>query len=451
MNLDKYNKPVPRYTSYPPANHFTGEFTGADYTALIDSSNNREPEHIAIYIHIPFCRHICFYCGCNSCSLGDGGVVKDYIGAVKSEIKNVIALLDNRRKVSQIHFGGGTPNAIDSGYLQEIISLIAGNFNFIENPEIAIECNPAYLDQSYLQALKDAEFNRYSLGIQDFSQQVLKVVNRKPSVLPVNELIGFIRKDPAASVNLDFIYGLPLQTVDSFGETIEQAVSLRPDRLVTFSYAHVPWVKKSQLILEKKGLPGPEEKMAMFKKASGLLTEAGYIPVGLDHYVLPEDELNVAQQNNMLHRNFQGYCSRRTTGQVYAFGVSAISQLEGGYAQNTKDIDKYIARIGNSEFAVEKGYRLSGREKIVREIITRLMCNYRLDWEELSTELKESTEILKHLTDYGQLESFARDDMLEYDEKKIIIKDKGKFFIRIIASSFDPAYKTGENKYSRPV
>jgi oxygen-independent coproporphyrinogen III oxidase len=451
MDLEKYNVPVPRYTSYPPANHFSTDFTGRDYGELISGSNNRKPDHIAIYIHIPFCRHLCFYCGCNSCKLEDDARVKDYIDAVRSEMLMVTGLLDSGRKISQIHFGGGTPNSIKPGYLTGLVDLLSDRFDFIENPEIAIECNPAQLDLDYLQALKDSKFNRYSLGIQDFNRKVLKTVNRRPSVLPVDELIGFIRKDGGSSVNLDFIYGLPLQTAASFAETISHAISMRPDRLVTFSYAHVPWMKKAQLILEKTGLPGPREKMEMFNTASGLLKEAGYMPVGLDHYVLPGDELNIARQNNMLHRNFQGYCSRRTTGQVYAFGVSAISQLEGGYSQNTKDIDSYIAQAGKSEFAVEKGYRLSRKEKAVREIITSLMCNYRLDFAELSAGLGESTGYIRKMADFSRLRSFAADDMLDFDDKRIIVREKGKFFIRNIAASFDPAYRAGKNKYSRPV
>jgi oxygen-independent coproporphyrinogen III oxidase len=451
MDLEKYNVPVPRYTSYPPANHFTTDFTGRDYGELIALSNHGRPGHIAIYIHIPFCRHLCFYCGCNSCRLDDGARVKDYINAVKSEILKVCNLLDSGRKISQIHFGGGTPNSIEPAYIRELVDLVSDRFDFIEDPEIAIECNPAYLERDYLDALKNMKFNRYSLGIQDFNAKVLQAVNRRPSALPVGELIGYIRNGGNAAVNLDFIYGLPFQTASSFAETISHAISLRPDRLVTFSYAHVPWMKKAQLILEKTGLPGPEEKMEMFTKASALLGDAGYVSVGLDHYVLPGDELNVALQNNMLHRNFQGYCSRRTTGQVYAFGVSAISQLEGGYSQNTKDIDGYIARAGKSGFAVEKGYRLSRKEKAIREIITRLMCNYRVDWEQAAAELGESSGFISQLADYSQLRLFALDEMLVFDENGITVKDNGKIFIRNIAASFDPGYRAGENKYSRPV
>ncbi len=451
MNLEKYNRPVPRYTSYPPANHFTPDFGQDDYRDLIIRSNNAAQKHIAAYIHIPFCRQLCHYCGCNSCKLTDEKVVKQYVDSLKQEILNVTGLIDKNRKVSQIHFGGGTPNAIDSDFLKEIIGMISENFNFIEEPEIAIECHPGYLDIQYLQDLKYSGVNRFSLGVQDFNPEVLKTINRTPSVLPIKDLIDFIRKDPKASVNLDFIYGLPGQTVNSFAETINKAIELRPDRLVTFSYAHVPWIKKSQLILEKSGLPDADQKMAMFTKASGLLQDAGYIPVGLDHYVLPHDELYKAQQKNVLHRNFQGYCTRRTTGQVYAFGVSAISQLTDGYAQNTKNLDTYTSRITTAGFATEKGYRLSPGEMITREIITRLMCNYQLDWRQLQAEFNIPRESVESLAMNDKLEEFASEGLIEFNRDKLEVKEKGKFFIRNIAATFDPAYKPENNKYSRSV
>ncbi len=451
MDLNKYNRPVPRYTSYPPANHFTGDFTGSDYSGLIAESNHKEPSHVAIYIHIPYCRQMCHYCGCNSCRLDDERRVRQYVDAVRAEISKVCSLLDRSRKVSQIHFGGGTPNAVDSGYISGIIGLVSGMFGFIDHPEIAVECNPAYLDRQYLQELRDAGVNRYSLGIQDFNLQVLRGVNRLPSAMPVGEIIDFIREEGKASVNLDFIYGLPLQTPETFSETIGDAIALRPDRLVTFSYAHVPWVKRNQAILEKRGLPSPERKMAMFEKAFTMLIDAGYVPVGLDHFVLPGDELNLALQNNTLHRNFQGYCTRRTTGQVYAFGVSAISQLAGGYAQNTKDIGRYIKHIAGGRLATEKGYILSGTEMTVREIITRLMCNYYLNMEELAATMQADVQSVRQLADTCRLDEYAADGLLEFDDREVKVTEKGKFFIRNIASAFDPAYKPEENKYSRPV
>lgn len=452
--IEKYNYPVPRYTSYPPANYFHNALADADYISMIERSNERQPAHIGFYVHIPFCKKICFYCGCNACALKKGAEVDNYIKALKKEIENVVPLLDKSRKVSQIHFGGGTPNAIDARYLTEIVDIFARNFTFIENPEIAIECNPAYLDFQYIGDLVKAGFNRFSLGIQDFNTSVLKGVNREPSAIPVTELVHFIKGQHSANtVNLDFIYGLPSQTVESFSETISQAIEVRPDRLVTFSYAHVPWMKKHQEILVKKGLPEAEEKMDMFLVSREVLRNSGYSPIGLDHYVLPNDELNKALRENLLHRNFQGYCTRRTTGQVYAFGVSAISQLDEGYIQNVKDVDQYISLMDSNKLPAEKGYTLSLSEKIIREVITAIMCNNFLDIQLFCQNNHITTGAFMNITGFGadKLHPFIEDGLVEYSNEKIRVTPTGELFIRNIAALFDPAYKQQSNQYSKTV
>jgi oxygen-independent coproporphyrinogen-3 oxidase len=360
----------------------------------------------------------------------------------------------NDRKVSQIHYGGGTPNSLPAPVLSELNSLLFNYFEVIPDPEIAIECNPAYLNFPYLDALLSAGFNRFSLGIQDFNNEVLRSVNREPSKIPVDELLAYIRhKNPSAGVNLDFIYGLPGQTTDSFEKTIEKAIAIRPDRLVTFSYAHVPWMKKHQVILEKKGLPSPTEKMDMFLSAWNLLRSSGYKSLGLDHYVLPTDELYKALENHELHRNFQGYCTRRTTGQVYAFGASAISQLEPGYSQNLRDTEYYINVLSNNRLPVEKGYRLTAPEIITREIITELMCNMRLNWENLSERLSLSPEELKATVGYNEnaFADFAADGLLEYSPKEITVNDTGALFIRNIVVSLDKNFKKEGVRYSKSV
>lgn len=452
--IEKYNQAAPRYTSYPPANHFTDNFNAVNYFELLKSSNNGQPENIAFYVHIPFCEQICYYCGCNALKLHKNSKVETYIAALKKEISLVKAQLNPERKISQIHFGGGTPNAVDISYLKDIISTLSEGFDFINQPEIAIECHPALLDEKKIDALVDAGFNRFSLGIQDFDDEVLKAVNRRPSVLPVEDIVNYIRsKSSEFGVNLDFIYGLPLQNKDSFAQSIERAIKIEPDRLVTFSYAHVPWLKKHQEILQKKGLPSSEEKMAMFEAASELMQKAGYRAIGFDHFAKAEDELSVAVANKQLHRNFQGYCTRRTTGQVYAFGVSGISQLDGGYAQNTKSIDDYISALDKGEFATEKGLRASAEQAQVREVINQLMCNQYLNWEHLAKALNTDSEKLKATCQYNasKLEEMANDGLLSYDEAHIDVTDIGGVLIRNIAALFDPMFKSGENRYSKTV
>lgn len=452
--IDKYNSPVPRYTSYPPANHFHGNFTEQEFVSMLEGSNNDQPQHISFYVHIPFCKKICFYCGCNACTFRSTQLATDYVKALKKEIQFVQSHLDKKRKVSQIHFGGGTPNSIDVKLIGEIVSELTNGFSFIENPEIAIECNPAYLDFNYIEALAKFGFNRFSLGIQDFNLEVLKTVNREPSAIPVDELLAMIKGlNPENSVNLDFMYGLPLQTVKSFSETIERAVKTRPDRLVTFSYAHVPWQKKHQEILVRKGLPGADEKMEMFLASREILSCAGYVAIGLDHYVLQGDELNLALQQNMLHRNFQGYCTRRTTGQVYAFGVSAISQLEKGYWQNIKDEHEYIERMASRRSVLEKAYTLSGDQKLIRNAISQIMCNNRLDTKDFSAKHGIAVADFFRITGFKEsmLVPFIEDNMLNYSNGLIEVNETGRLFIRNIATVFDPAYQEQKNQYSKTV
>lgn len=452
--LSKYNVPVPRYTSYPPANHFTEAFSEQEYISLLNDSNSGKPENIAIYIHIPFCQKICFYCGCNACSLGNGNLVIPYVKALKKELDLVLDHLNTNRLVSQIHYGGGTPNSIDIRFLSELNEYIFKRFRFIENPEIAIECNPAYLDFKYLDALLEAGFNRFSLGIQDFDDKILHGVNRLPSAIPVRELFRYLKgSSNDVSVNLDFIYGLPGQTVESFLETISKAIEIKPDRLVTFSYAHVPWLKKHQLILEKRGLPSPGDKMQIFLKSYELLRSSGYEPVGLDHFVLPTDDLYKALVENRLHRNFQGYCTRRTTGQVYAFGVTAISQLEKGYSQNTKNIGQYINNIENGKLSVEKGYSLSQDQIYIRELINAIMCNKKVSLKELSQDFGLSMDSLKKIISFDEkvLKSFEDDNLIRYSGDNIEVTETGTVFIRNIAAAFDREYIEKVRTYSKPV
>jgi oxygen-independent coproporphyrinogen-3 oxidase len=452
--LEKYNSPVPRYTSYPPANYFADSVDEDKYIEAVKVSSNGNPRNISIYIHIPFCKKLCFYCGCNTSPLGTQGEMKKYVMALKEEIRMVAALIDKDRKVSQIHYGGGTPNVLKVELIAELNDLIFSLFTLVEHPEIAIECNPAHLNFEYIDELKKSGFNRFSLGIQDFNEEVLKTVNRDPSALPVKDIMARLKSgNQSVKVNLDFIYGLPGQTVESFFDSIHKALVLRPDRLVTFSYAHVPWVKKAQKILDKKGLPDSELKMKMFSESHDVLIANGYKSIGMDHYVLESDELYQAVLTKSLHRNFQGYCTRQTTGQVYAFGVSAISQLEKGYAQNIKSVKGYIEIINSGHLPIEKGYILSQSEVIVREVINQLMCNKHINWEALAKRLKISNADLFKAIVYDEpaLKQFEGDGILTFTNEGIEMTEDGGLFIRNVAASFDPLTKNNTKQFSKPV
>lgn len=450
--LDKYNVPVPRYTSYPPANYFTETFSAKDYEAALEASNTSGAEHLSFYLHIPFCRQLCHYCGCNAFALTKPDKVACYISALHKEMERVIRHLNPKRRIAQIHYGGGTPTILPVKVLKELNEQLLSSFSCIEQPEIAIECHPGYLDEKDWIALAEAGFNRFSLGIQDFDEKVLKAVNRRPSLLPVETVFRILR-GKNAGINLDFLYGLPLQTEESFAETICRAIELQPDRLVTFSYAHVPWVNKRQLILEKTGLPAGETKSRMYVRAGEILKRAGYKSIGLDHFVKESDELYTARQNRQLHRNFQGYCTRRTTGQVYAFGVTAISQLAGAYAQNSKRIEDYVERTETGRATV-KGYRLTEDEQIVRETVETLMCNYCLNWTELSQRLALPVERIRQATAYDPqvFRALAADGIIVYDANQIRITSRGALFVRNVAAALDPLMSQHSGKsFSKPV
>lgn len=450
--IEKYNVAVPRYTSYPPANFFTEDFNAHNYVEAIRISNSESPQNISIYIHIPFCSKMCHFCGCNTRYTKDKNVMRTYVEAVKKEILMVQKLLNPNRKVSQVHWGGGTPNSLPIEMIREIMTIIHKNFQFIEKAEIAMECHPALLDEKMVEQLVQCGFNRFSLGIQDFKQEVLDNVNRDAPSVPVKEIVSWIRSFENTGINLDFIYGLPFQNEKTFAETIEKAVEIAPDRLVTFSYAHVPWLKKAQKILEVKGLPAAEEKLLMFEAGYKILTENGYTPIGLDHFAKAGDELSIALKNRSLHRNFQGYCTRETTGQVYAFGATGISQLESVYAQNEKNADAYVNTINSGKFTTEKGYKLNTTEKVIRHAINEIMCNQFLSFEESANMLGLTEAEIKNALEYNDemLQEFVTDGLLTLEQgKSLQLTGPGRFFIRNIAARFDPNLRLSTKKFSK--
>lgn len=449
--IQKYNRPVPRYTSYPPANYFV-EFSEADYLCAVKASDTALQNHISFYLHIPFCRRLCHYCGCNSYPAAAPEIVEAYVGALHREIDLVTRHIDHSRQISQIHYGGGSPTSIPIPMLKELNEHLLSIAPTIACPEIAIECHPGYLTEDDWQQLASCGFSRYSIGIQDLNEDVLKAVKRRPSQLPLQDILQIL-KSSGATVNFDFIYGLPLQTVDSFRKTIEQAAQLRPDRLVTFSYAHLPRLFPRQQILDRIGLPATEEKSKMYETASKILKQAGYQRIGLDHFVLPDDELYTALQTGRLHRNFQGYCSRRTTAQVYAFGVTGISQLDDAYAQNGRDIKTYIETIDKDNLYICCGYHLSAEQKLIREVVEALMCNYTLDWNDVAQRTGASVAQLQKACNYDKerLRVMASDGILVFDDNRITVNTDGRPLVRCVAAALDPLMRHTDKHFSNPI
>jgi oxygen-independent coproporphyrinogen-3 oxidase len=451
--IKKYNKPGPRYTSYPPANHFTEEFTESDHVQMLKASNAQSPGKISLYIHIPFCPQICYFCGCNTRLMRGRRGLNQYLEALLQEIAMVAAVLDPTRRVSQIHWGGGTPNSLPLESIQMVMDKIREHFTLDEDPEIAMECSPAYLSLEDVIALSRMGFNRMSLGIQDMNVDLLRKLNRRPALYPYEDIYRTAKKAGFKGVNFDFVYGLPDQTLEDHLSSIQRAVDISPERIVTFSYAHVPWFKEHQKKLEVYHLPGADEKLNMLESSFNLLQQNGYVPIGMDHYAKPDDELSQALKNKTLHRNFQGYTTQEKTGQVYAFGATGISQLSAGYSQNVRSVDEYIRRIGQGHFPVFRGYRLNETEKIRRMVLNEIMCNHYLNFQQVADRMGVTSPEVKRLVEYRpeKLEEFVRDGLLTCDEEHVKVSSKGFFLIRNIAMSFDPMLTNRKDQYSKTI
>lgn len=451
--ISKYNYPVPRYTSYPPANHFHDEINVDTITQLINSSNKEGQTGISLYIHVPFCPHLCHFCACTTCQMPGMQKVSDYFAAVEKELVDLAGKINKGRPVRQIHWGGGTPNGVSIRFLGGVMNTINQHFSVSQDAELAIEAHPGYITANQLDALKSMGFTRISLGVQDIHPNVLDTIHRKKAKMPLDKLFSAIRQRGFHSLNVDLVYGLPGQQGPDFMESLRTISEYAPERLVTFSYAHVPWVKGAQNKLNDIPRLEGDEKLALFIKGSEYLQQRNYKPLGFDHFALPSDPLVKAYEKQQLHRNFMGYAVKDQTGQVYAVGASAISQLHGGYYQNEKDYQKYIQDINKKGAAIVKGYVLTESQQIAREVITQLMCNGQLNWVEMSKRMGISTEeIMSQIKpDDTSLKAYETDGLISYNQQGIALKKQGWFFVRNIASAFDPMYKRNTNHYSKSV
>lgn len=450
--IAKYDRPGPRYTSYPPAPHFSGNFKQSEWEAVLQNSH-QDPSNLSIYFHIPFCPHRCLYCGCNTEIGATAPLVQAYHRAMLTEISWVFPKINPQRLVTQIHFGGGTPNFIPVRLLAELVDQVKQYFPLHPQAEIAIECDPNHLSKDKFLNLCAVGFNRISLGIQDFNLEVLRAVERKfPSIHP-REYIQMGKDQGIQGINLDLIYGLPYQTPASFESTLIQTVECQPSRVAIFSYAHVPWLKPHQAILEERQLPIPSQKWEMLAITHRILKSAGYIAIGMDHYALPHDPLAVAMKEGKLHRNFQGYCTRETTGEVIALGASAISQFHEGYAQNLKETKEYIGSIEQGKWPLEKVYFPSEENLFYREVINSLMCRGVLSYTYLSQQFQRPVSELKVLLEPGltNLQEFITDELVYLTPDGLEVTPKGWMVVRVIAMAFDPLMNEKKAQYSQTV
>ena len=448
--IRKYNVPGPRYTSYPPANHFQPEI-GTSFVVDRIRDNNRTTRDISLYFHLPFCRSLCWYCGCNTVITRNQSHSGNYLQYLKKEMDLISALTNPRRKVTQIHLGGGTPTFLQPNELRRLGDMIREHFQVDPAAESGVEIDPRRLTRDHMEALRDAGHNRISIGVQDIDPNVQAAINRIQPFEQTVQTVEWARECGFASISIDLIYGLPHQTVSSFAHTLERILTLQPDRLALFSYAHVPWIKPAQKLLLPQFMPTPETKFAIFKLAVETLTQNGYAYIGMDHFAKRGDELEVAQREGKLQRNFQGY-STRAGADIYAFGMTSISQTPDIYWQNEKDLNRYCARLDAGELPVANGYALNPDDQLRRETIMRLMCDMKLDYPAMSHHLGIDfpSYFQQEISALGSLE---QDGLIRKNLNGMDVTASGRLLIRNIAMCFDPHVGTTarEGVYSRTI
>jgi oxygen-independent coproporphyrinogen-3 oxidase len=434
--LKKYDRPGPRYTSYPPAPAFSKDFGPDDYKDAIIENNRENPTNVlSLYFHIPFCDTLCYFCGCNMLVTHNRATIRKYLDYLKREVEMVCEFLSSGRKVTQLHWGGGTPSYLNPDEIKELGDFINERFEFVDDPEVGVEIDPRGLTYEHMKAFREVGFNRISMGVQDFDPRVQKAVNRIQPEEITRQAIDWARELGFKSINLDLIYGLPFQTVESFGKTLDKVIELSPERLAVFNFAYVPWLKPHQRVIKKEDLPTPDVKLKILKMTIEKLTEAGYVYIGMDHFAKPDDELAIAQREKTLYRNFQGY-STRAGADLYAFGMSAISQFQNIYAQNYKELKDYYSRIDEGKFPTAVGYRMSQDDIIRKHVIMRLMCDMELTKSEV--EEKFNIKFDDYFADSIQkLNEFVEDGLVELSGDKIKVSLMGRLVIRNIAMCFD--------------
>lgn len=447
--VKKYNQPGPRYTSYPPATHFTQSLSREEILSHIASLRD-SLNPISLYFHLPFCDTLCWYCGCTTVITTQHHKGDTYLGYLEREMDMMMPYINRNREVSQIHLGGGTPTFHSPDEIRRLGKMIRSRFTIADDVEASVEVDPRRLTHEHIIALREAGFNRASLGIQDNDATVQEAVNRIQPLEMTTQTVRWLREEGFGSINFDLIYGLPFQSPTSFNKTLDEVLALEPDRFAVFSYAHVPWIKPSQTLFTEIDLPNAETKLALLKLTVERLTEAGYIYIGMDHFVKPTDELAIAQKNKTLQRNFQGY-STHGDADIYAFGMSSISQARDIYWQNEKDLKKYYELILAETLPVTKGYILTKDDVIRREVIMDVMCHLGLDFDEEGSKLGINFReyFVNEIDSYDDMEA---DGLLIKTPSGITVTDTGRLFIRNIAMRFD-AYlpHEKEQRYSKTI
>lgn len=451
--VEKYDRPGPRYTSYPTAPQFHQAFAMDDYHGAAQASNQAAaPKALSLYIHIPFCKSLCYYCACNKIITQKTHRAVEYLNYLKREIAMQAALFDRTRTLRQLHLGGGTPTYLTREQLAELMDCLHQAFNLDDSDEheFSIEVDPRTISTEQIEHLRQLGFNRLSFGVQDFDPDVQAAVNRQQSEEQIYALVAAAREAQFKSVSVDLIYGLPLQTVASFDVTLSKIIALRPDRIAAYSYAHLPELVRAQRLIRREDMPPPERKMELLELTISRLTAAGYVYIGMDHFALPDDELALARADGTLQRNFQGY-STFAECDLIGLGVSAIGKVGDTYSQSVKELSQYYARLDQGLLPVHRGYRLNADDQLRRDVISDLMCHGRIDFA--SIEARHHIRFKDYFVEaLGKLDEHVADRLLEIRDDALVLLPQGHLMMRSVAMAFD-AYIGGAQKgsFSRTV
>jgi len=443
----KYSRPAPRYTSYPTAVEFK-DLKPEDIIPFYENST----KPLSLYFHIPFCKSACYFCGCNVTYTSKEDKKVKYLEYLRKELEILKKYLDTNRKVIQLHFGGGTPTFLSAEQLKQLLDMIKEYFpNFAEDSENSIEVDPRYLTEEQMKVLVEGGINRISFGVQDFNEETQKAVNRIQDYELTKNVVDLARKYGIESINIDLIYGLPYSTFETFKKTLDLTLSLNPDRLAVFNYAHVPWLKKGMRKIDETTLPHPSEKLKILKYTIDFFEENGYKMIGMDHFAKPTDELFKALEKGELHRNFQGYTTKGGA-DLIGIGVTSIGEVEDAYIQNYKDLKNYEKAIDEGKLATFRGIILNEEDKIRKRVIMELMANFSFDIKRFEKETNIKF-FEKFKNEVAELQEFVDEGLVNINNDKIEVTKTGRLLIRNIALPFDEYFKkmTNQKAFSKTV
>ena len=443
--LEKYDVAGPRYTSYPTADRFVDAFGVVDYQQALEKRRvGGMALPLSIYVHVPFCESLCFYCACNKIITKRHERGTEYLEYLRREIDLHVEHLGKGQIISQLHLGGGSPTFFNDEELTQLMDMIKRNFVLAPNGEYSIEIDPRTVDEKRLAHLADLGFNRLSFGVQDFDAEVQKAVHRIQPAEQVFDLVGTARRLGFDSVNVDLIYGLPKQTPTSFARTLQQVATLKPERIALYAYAHLPQRFKPQRKIHEEDLPFAADKIEMLSIAISTFLSAGYVYVGMDHFALPTDPLAIAKRQGRLHRNFQGY-STQPDCDLIALGVSSIGRVGSTYSQNAKTLEEYYDHINQGKLPVVRGLALTSDDLVRRAVIMALMCQGELQFEAL--ELAYMIDFRQYFaSELTSLKALEKEGLVVVDDTSIQVTSRGWFFVRGIAMHFDRYIQSDQNR-----